>query len=175
MSPLQFINIVFVFKLLVSKTGQHPATPSRGRTTDNTPVQSDLADIQTRTRQLDGAMRCIDECCRKVVLNFHAAYIAAFAGSDVKRLKEQEHLPEPRIDLRSFFYTTENNDDARFALQTLVIDKNAKEFHGYFYPGESDENWVKELLDSGWRELLLKNPLTAEVQHAIAHKLNVRG
>lgn len=93
----------------------------------------------------------------------------------MKRLKEQEHLPEPRIDLRSFFYTTENNDDARFALQTLVIDKNAKEFHGYFYPGESDENWVKELLDSGWRELLLKNPLTAEVQHAIAHKLNVRG
>ena len=43
-------------------------------------VQSDLADIQTRTRQLDGAMRCIDQCCRKVVLNFHAAYIAPFAG-----------------------------------------------------------------------------------------------
>ena len=38
----QFINIVFVFKLLVSKTGQHPATPSRGQTTDNTPGSNQM-------------------------------------------------------------------------------------------------------------------------------------
>ena len=50
-----------------------------------------------------------------------------YSGSDIPRLKEREHLPEARLDFRSFSYVTNGHDDARFVLQTLEIDREAEE------------------------------------------------
>ena len=96
-----------------------------------------------------------------------------YSGSDIPRLKEREHLPEPRLDLRSFFYATSGNDDVRFELQTLAIDREAEQSLAYLYPNNSDENWVEDLLKDGWRELLVQNPLQEDVQNLLADKLNV--
>ena len=55
-----------------------------------------------------------------------------YSGSDIPRLKEREHLPEARLDFRSFSYVTNGHDDARFVLQTLEIDREADESLAYF-------------------------------------------
>ena len=96
-----------------------------------------------------------------------------YSGSDIPRLKEREHLPEARLDFRSFSYVTNGHDDARFVLQTLEIDREAEESLGYFYSDPSTDNWVGSILDDGWKDLLLRNPLQKDVQDALADKLNV--